>query len=184
MRSLLLSTFILCSVLANAQGKFFTRDGHVKFFSATPVENIEADNHKLTCVLDATSMKFEFAALMKSFEFEKPLMEEHFNENYVESTKFPKATFKGSVQGLDGSDMAKLAAGTKVVAKGTMTIHGVSKEVELPATIESKDGGYYISCKFVVVPEDYDIEIPNTVRDNIAKEIEVTVMAQLKALKG
>ncbi|MBT3648653.1 MAG: YceI family protein [Flavobacteriales bacterium] len=181
MKLLLVSALILCSSVVSAQGKYFTRDGHVKFFSATSVEDIEARNHKLTCVLDAASGQFEFAALMKSFEFKKPLMEEHFNENFVESNKYPKGTFKGSVQGLDGIDMANIPSGTNVVAAGKLEIHGVVKELELAATIESRDGGYAIHSTFKIVPEDYNIEIPNTVRDNIAKVVDVTVEAQLKA---
>jgi len=85
---------------ADAQERYFTREGEVSFFSATPVENIEADNKKLQSVIDISSGAFEFAALVKSFEFEKALMEEHLNENYMESNTYPKATFRGKIQNL------------------------------------------------------------------------------------
>jgi polyisoprenoid-binding protein YceI len=177
-------TFLLVSAMIMAgagisQEKYFTRDGHIKFFSSTPMEDIEADNHKVTSVLDEASGKIEFAANMKSFEFEKALMEEHFNENYVESKEYPKAVFKGSLKGFK---MGDYSAKTEIIAAGTMTMHGVSKEIEIPGTIEFTGGNYHLVSKFMISPEDYNIEIPNTVRDNIAKEMEVTVDAKLGPL--
>jgi hypothetical protein len=94
-----LAALLLLAVSAFSQGKFFTRDAHINFFSSTPMEDINADNQKVQAVLDEASGKLEISALMKSFEFEKALMEEHFNENYAESSTHPKATFKGSVEG-------------------------------------------------------------------------------------
>lgn len=177
MKYALITAALLASLSASSQQKFFTRDGYIRFFSATSMENIEAKNHKVTAVLDEASGKLEFSALMKSFEFEKALMEEHFNENYVESGTYPKATFKGAITSFSKDKYAKEAA---VVAKGTLEIHGVQKEVEVPGTIVKSADGYTIKAKFNVVPEDYKITIPNTVRDNIAKQIEVTVEAPLK----
>ena len=182
MKKIILSAAILASAFAlQAQDKYFTRDGHIKFFSETPMENIEADNHKVTAILDEASGKIEFSALMKSFEFEKALMEEHFNENYVESNTYPKATFKGEIQDFDASKVT--AEGQKVTVKGVLEMHGVSREIEETGTIAMKDGKYMIHSKFMVNPEDYNIEIPNTVRDNIAKELEVTVDVALAIFK-
>lgn len=182
MKSIILTAAItVLSISLNAQDKYFTRDGHIKFFSETPVENIEADNHKVTAILDEATGKIEFSALMKSFEFEKALMEEHFNENYVESNKYPKATFKGEVQNFNAADYA--VPGKEVTVKGVLEMHGVSREIEETGTLTKKDGSYHIDCKFMVNPEDYNIEIPNTVRDNIAKEIEVTIDVTLKIFK-
>lgn len=181
MRSLFaIALFLVAAAGAQAQDKYFTRDGFVKFFSTTSVENIEAKNNKLTAVLDETTGKLEFAALMKAFEFEKALMEEHFNENYVESSTYPKASFKGEIVGFKKGAYANE---TKVKAKGTMEIHGVQKEIEVDGTIHKTAEGYTLKSKFNVTPEDYKIEIPNTVRDNIAKQIEVTVDAKLVPLQ-
>src|SRR5215210_8582560 len=80
-----------------AQDKFFTKSGKISFYSKASLENIEAHNKTVTCVLDTKSGNLQFAVLMKAFEFEKALMQEHFNENYVESHKFPKAEFKGQL---------------------------------------------------------------------------------------
>mgnify|MGYP000849068873 CR=1 FL=1 len=175
----ILAVTLLIAGAGFSQGKYFSRDGHIKFFSSTPIEDIEADNHKVTVVLDEATGKVEFSALIKSFEFEKALMEEHFNENYMESQTYPKATFKGSIKdfktGAYGSE-------TKVMAVGTMSIHGVSKEVEIPGTMSKTGEEYHLSSKFMVNPDDYKIEIPNTVREKIAKELEVTVDAKLGPL--
>jgi YceI-like domain. len=82
---------------ATAQDKYFTKSGKISFYSKSSLENIEAHNKSVTCVLDTKTGNLQFAILMKGFEFEKALMQEHFNENYVESHKFPKADFKGQV---------------------------------------------------------------------------------------
>lgn len=177
-------TLVLLSIALSgavfSQEKYFTRDGHIKFFSTTPMENIEADNHKVTVVLDEATGKLEFSALMKSFEFEKALMEEHFNENYVESKTYPKATFKGSIKDFN---MGIYSAETDVVAVGKLTIHGVTKDVEMPGKISQSKDGYHVTSKFNVNPEDYNIEIPKTVRDNIAEQLELTVDSKLGPLK-
>jgi len=165
---------------ADAQGKYFTRDGHIKFFSSTPIEDIEADNHKVTVVLDEATGKLEFAAVIKSFEFEKALMQEHFNENYMESKTYPKATFKGEVK--DFADQS-FDSDTEVLAVGQLSMHRVTNDVEIPGTIKKGSEGYTLTSKFMVKPEDYKIEIPNTVRDKIAKEVEVTVDCNLAPLK-
>lgn len=158
---------------ASAQDKYFTRDGFIKFYSSTPIEDIEAENHKVTAILDEAAGKLEFSALIKSFEFEKALMEEHFNENYMESNTFPKSTFKGEIVGFDASKASDKPM--DVTVKGTLEMHGVAKEITEKGTVTKQDGKYILKSKMMVNPEDYKIEIPNTVREKIAKELEVTI---------
>lgn len=166
---------LLAPLAMNAQERYATRSGHIKFFSSTPMENIEADNNKVSSVFDATGSAIEFAALIKAFAFDKALMQEHFNENYMESNTHPKATFKGKVSGLPAGATAKPGA-YEVTAAGDLTIHGVTKPVTVPGTITvNADGTLKLDGKFNVKPEDHGIKIPGMVRDNIAKEIEVTV---------
>lgn len=172
------ATFLTSALCA--QDKYFTRDGFIRFYSSTPVENIEAKNKKSTAVLDESTGKVEFAVLIKSFEFEKALMQEHFNENYMESDKFPKSTFKGSIEGFDPKSYVEES---KAVAKGTMDIHGVQRQVVIPGTIHRKGETYILKAKFMLKPEDYNIAIPGAVKDNIAKEIEVTVDCTLAPMK-
>ncbi len=168
---------------ALAQDKYFTKSGQITFFSGTPMENIEAKNSNATSVLDARSGKMEFAVLMKAFKFEKALMEEHFNENYVESGKYPKASFAGVISNIDEIDFKK--DGTyKVKVKGNLTIHGVTKEIESPGTITVQNGVVKANSVFNVAPEDYKIEIPKLVRDKIAKQVKVTVNLDYQPLKS
>ena len=179
----LIFAVVLALSSAVAQDKYFTKNGHIAFFSATPMENIEANNNTATSVLDARSGKMEFAVLMKAFKFEKALMEEHFNENYVESGKYPKATFAGAITNFSSVDLKK--NGTyKVNVKGNLTIHGVTKEVEAPGTVTVENGKIKANSVFNVAPEDYKIEIPKLVREKIAKQIKVTVDMDYQPLKS
>ncbi|MCB9178627.1 MAG: YceI family protein [Flavobacteriales bacterium] len=159
----------------SAQERFATRNGHINFYSSTPVENIEADNNKVTSVFDVASGAIEFAALIKAFEFEKALMQEHFNENYMESNTHPKANFKGKVSGFSAADAGK-AGSYSVDVAGDLTIHGVTKPLTTKATfVVNADGTIKATSDFSVRPEDHGITIPGVVRKNIAEQIKVTV---------
>lgn len=161
--------------------RYITKSGHIKFFSSTPLENIEAHNRTVQMALDSKSGDVVFKVLMKSFQFEKALMQEHFNENFVESHKYPNSTFQGNVIDIDKVDFSKPGK-YDVQVKGTLTIHGVSNEINKPGVITVKDDGVHAEAEFLIAPADYNIEIPAPVRKNIAKEIEVTVDCDLKKL--
>lgn len=170
------------TIPAFAQDKYFTREAKVKFTSDTPMEKIEGANKATSCVLDIATGKMEWKSLIKGFKFEKALMEEHFNENYMESTKYPNATFKGEITNLnevnfrqDGKYNAKV--------KGKMTMHGVTKDIEVPGTVKVSQGKIEVSSNFTVKCEDYNIAIPALVKDNIAKEIKVLVSGVLAPMK-
>lgn len=165
-----------------AQERYATRTGHIAFFSETPVENIEAHNNKVTSVWDVTTGAIQFAALIKAFEFEKALMQEHFNENYMESNTYPKAEFKGTVDGLS-ADQIKEPGTYDVKVTGDLTVHGVTKQVSHPGKITvNEDGSMKAVSEFIVKPEDHDIEIPGVVRNNIAEEITVKVDLDYKKM--
>ena len=132
--------------------------------------------------MDVSSGMMEFAVLMKAFVFEKSLMEEHFNENYVESDKFPKAIFKGMIA--DASSIDKSKDGTyPVKVKGTLTLHGVTKEIETMATFTVKNGALSATTDFKIETADYNIEIPSVVKDKVAKTISINVQANYEPLK-
>ena len=171
----LLTIALLLSLVASAQERYMTRNGHISFHSATPMENIDADNRKVTSVWDATSGAIEFAVLIKAFEFEKALMQEHFNENYMESNTFPKASFKGTLKGVTAEQLKK--AGTyEAQVEGELTIHGVAEPVQSKGTVTVAEGGKVTaSSDFAIRPEDHGIKIPGMVRKNIAEEIQVKV---------
>ena len=166
----LLAGFVLS---ANAQ-KYMTRNGYIGFYSHTPMEDIKGDNNQVASILDTSTGEFVFQVLIKSFHFEKALMEEHFNENYMESEKFPKSSFKGKITDLASVDFSK-PGNYDVTVEGDLNIHNVTNKVIVKGNVEVISGGINANSKFNIVPEDYKINIPGVVRDNIAKNLEVTV---------
>jgi len=179
MKKIVLAVIMLCGVSAAYAQKYMTRTGKITFYSATPLENIEAINNEVACVMNGENGEFIFQVPVKSFKFERSLMEEHFNENYMESTKYPKADYKGKITDLSKVNFSKDGV-YNVNTKGKMKMHGVSKDVELPGSITVKGDKITVYCLFKIVPQDYGIEIPGVVRDKIAKEIEVTVNSILE----
>jgi hypothetical protein len=174
MKRLFLLLFLLNIVLlANAQ-KYMTKNGYIGFLSQTPMETIKADNNQVVGVMDISTGEMVFQALIKSFHFDRALMEEHFNENYMESDKIPKASFKGKITNLSSVDFTK--NGTyEVSVEGDLTIHDVTNKISTKGTIEVVSGGLNANAKFKIVPEEYKITIPGVVRDKIDKNLEVTV---------
>lgn len=161
--------------LSSAQEKFGARDGNITFFSHAPLEDITAVNRNAASVLVPTTGAIEFSVLIKAFEFEKAMMQVHFNENYMESSVYPKAKFKGKLQPKSGDDLSK--PGSYVVpVDGTLSIHGVDRPLHTEARLTvSPEGTIQASSKFNVRPEDHGISVPGVVRDKIAKSMEVTV---------
>ena len=125
---LLLPLVILVPVNIFAQDRFGARDGEISFFSSTPFEDIKAENHKVASVYDVPTGTIEFSALIKAFEFPKAMMQEHFNEDYLESDKYPKATFKGNLTVAPGDDPGK-AGRHAVKVEGDLVLHGVTRHI-------------------------------------------------------
>jgi len=171
------------SFTTSAQGKFYTKSGKVSFFSSTPLEDIAAVNKSVVCLLDSKSGDMQFGAMMKGFEFKKALMQEHFNADYVESSKFPKAEFKGQIT--NNNSISYTTDGNYIAnVKGQLTIHGVTKEVETTGNISVQNGKVVLSSTFNVLVADYNITIEKLYRDNIAKSIKVTVDCTLGPLSN
>lgn len=176
----ILVMFLMVSQLS-AQ-KFITKTGYIKFYSETPMETILGENKQVNAAYDHESAAFVFKVLMKSFDFEKALMQEHFNENYVESDAFPVAIFKGKILNNEAIDLSKNGF-IDVQVKGDLTIHGVTKSIETTGSMEILDGKITAKSVFMVKPSDYDIKIPGAVVKNIAEQIEVTVDVELQKLE-
>ena len=174
MKRLALIILLLSMFLAMNAQKYMTRNGYIGFFSSTPLEDIKGDNNQVASVIDISTGEIVFQVLIKSFKFEKALMEEHFNENYLESEKYPKSTFKGKITNLAAVDFNKPGQ-YDVTVEGDLNIHDVTKKISVKGSIEIIPGGINANSKFNIVPEDYKIKIPSVVRNNIAKIIEVTV---------
>lgn len=162
--------FILMTVAASAQQRYVTHTGHVSFYSHAPIEDIEADNHAVSSIISNGQLVFDVP--MKSFEFKKSLMQEHFNENYLESDKYPKATFKGMILAFDKIDLKK--DGTYPVdVEGDMTIHGVTNKIKTKGSIAVKGNTLHAEAAFPIALKDYKIKIPSLVITNIAEVVQV-----------
>ena len=177
------AALVLFTTAVNAQDRYFTKTGTIAFFSKASLEDIEAKNKTVTAVLDTKSGAVQFSVQMKGFEFEKKLMQEHFNENYMESGKYPKADFKGAVANNSSVNYSKDGS-YNVTVKGKMTIHGVTKDVEAPGTIKVSAGKIEATSTFNILLADYNISIPSVVKDKISNSIKITVDTKLEPLKS
>ena len=162
--------------------KYFTKGATISFFSDTPMEKIEAHSKSAVAVLDKETGQLEFSVLVKSFHFDKALMQEHFNENYMESHKFPKSTFKGKINDLSKVNFDKKGK-YAVKVNGELTMHGVTQKIVNEAFIIIDDKGIQCQSEFEVAVADYNIAIPAVVREQIAKSVKIKVAATLNLLK-
>jgi polyisoprenoid-binding protein YceI len=151
--------------------KFRSESSTVHFYSDAPMEDIEASNPDGKSVIDISSGRLVFSIPIKSFSFEKSLMQEHFNENYLESDKYPDATFKGELMDFDPAVMEW----QKVKARGIMDIHGVERNIEVEGDIQISGGKIKIKAEFPIALKDYKIKIPKVVFYNIAEVVDVTI---------
>lgn len=175
---LLLNALVTLGV---AQGKYMTKTGEVTFFSSAPLEDIEAVNQKVQSVIDMDTKTVVISMLINNFVFDKRLMQEHFNENYMESEKYPKSIFKGSFESDD--DLTK--PGTyEVKVSGEMTIHGVTNPVNTLGYITVDEKGVKAETKFDIKIADYDVKIPRMVFKNIAEVVEVTAILEYAPLNN
>ncbi|MBL7745092.1 MAG: YceI family protein [Chitinophagaceae bacterium] len=186
MKKIILLLLAVSCLAAGSYGqKYFTKNGKINFdaTSSGSPEKIEGVNRTVTCVVDAKTGNMQFAVLMKGFEFERALMEEHFNENYAESDKFPKAEFKGAIANNEKVNYGK--DGTySVTVKGKLTMHGETKDVEAEGKITIQGGKVSAVADFNVLLSDYKIAIPGLVADKVSKTAKISVACSLEPLKG
>jgi len=161
--------------------QYYSKTGKVTFVSDAPLEKIEAHNNNGYVVFDSATGNIEWSVLIKGFQFVKALMQDHFNENYMESQKFPKGIFKGTVTNMKDVHLDKDGDYT-VNVKGQLTLHGVTKPFNPTGHVTVKSGVITSTSDFDIMVEDFDIEIPKVVKDNIAKTVKVSVVAELQKL--
>ena len=157
-----------------AQTRYMDRAGKASFFSKAPLENIEAHNDQVLSLLDPAKGEVAVSMLMKGFQFEKALMQEHFNEKYIESDKYPKATFKGKIKDMSKLDLTKDGNYTVEVV-GEVTLHGETKPLETKVNFTVKGASVQANSTFRLRVDDFKISIPTLVVRNIAEEVEVKV---------
>jgi hypothetical protein len=171
------------TVSLKAQDKFFTKTGRISFYSVAPLEDIEAHHRSVTAILDSKAGTLQFMLLVNGFEFEKELMQEDFNADYLETPKFPKSEFKGQILNntainytKDGEYQAKV--------KGTLLLHGESKDMEASGKLTVRGGKIIINATFNILLSDYKIPISKLVKDKISNKVKITMDATLDPLKS
>lgn len=182
MRILILMMCVIGVQAVTAQ-KYFSKAGTVSFMSNAPLEKIEAKNASASTVIDAATGNMEWAVLIQGFQFEKALMQDHFNENYMESSKFPKAKFKGKIDNWTSVNLAKDGE-YPVKVSGALEIHGVTKQITAEGRIIVKGKTFAAKSKFSVLVADYDIAIPKVVAENIAKQVDIEVHADYQPMNS
>lgn len=178
----IVSCTLLSTLFVSAQDKYYTKSGSIDFVSKGEIETIQALHKSVTCVLDSKTGAVQFAVLMKGFEFKKALMQEHFNENYVESDKYPKAEFRGQITNNNEIGYTKEGAYTAHV-KGKLTMHGQTQDVETDGKITVKGEKLLAGSTFTIQMSDYNISIPTLVKQNISNTVTINVNCSLEPLK-
>lgn len=179
MKKIIILALIVVSALGFAQEKLISKSGKLTLEASVPAfEEIKATNTGVTVVLNSKTGEIASLALMKGFRFKIALMEEHFNENYVESDKYPKATFKGKIDNFDAT--ALTATAKEYTIKGKMELHGKSKDITITAKIRKTDAGIEIISNFSVLASDYDIQIPSVVKNKVSNKINLKLEATVK----
>ncbi|RYE00423.1 MAG: YceI family protein [Sphingobacteriales bacterium] len=176
---LLPALMLLATLNAGAQARSAFGTNTVSFFSSAPLEDIEATNKSATAVIDWDKRAYLISIPIKGFQFKSGLMQTHFNENYLESDKYPDCTFRGTFNG--PVDLTK-DGDYPITANGDLTLHGVTKQRSIPATIKVRNGQVSVYSKFPIRVADHKISIPKMVFKKIAETVDVTINAQLVRL--
>ena len=177
MKYLILVAMIMTSSFSFAQ-KYFTKTGKTEFkASVEAFEPVEATNNSTTAILNVATGDVASLLFVKSFKFEIALMEEHFNENYMDSDVHPKATFKGKLGDFDVSKLSDTFQSFPL--SGVLTVKGKNKNVTTTAQLKMVEGKIYVESHFSVKPEEFDIEIPGVVKEKIAKSINIDLHYEL-----
>jgi hypothetical protein len=179
MKKLFVFAVLLIATATFAQDKMITKNGKITFEASVPAfEEVKAKNENVTCVLNSKTGDIASLALIKGFKFKLALMEEHFNENYMNSDTYPKSTFKGKI--LDFNVDALTATAKEYTMKGKLELHGKTNELTTTAKIRKTDAGIEIISTFNVNASDYDIEIPSVVKSKVSNKVAVKTEFILK----
>jgi len=177
-------TFILVASagILNAQ-VFSTSTGNVNFISKTKFEEFQATNKQVSAAISAEKGVLQFKVPVNSFQFEKDLMQQHFQENYMESATYPNSTFKGKINSEKGKVNFATDGSYKVVVDGALEMHGVSKDISVPGTITVKGGKVTLAADFTILCSDYNVKIPKNNMNQVSNSIDITVNCELSPKK-
>ena len=159
---------------------YITRNGKITFFSKTKIEDIKAKNNEVFSSLNSQTGALQYLVLIKSFQFKKAAMQQHFNEKeYMNSSEFPKSEFKGTITNLSAIDFKKDGS-YPAIAEGDLTMHGVTNKVKINGTITIKGGKIASTAVFKVKLSDYGIKVPVIVTSKIAETVDINVDCDYK----
>ena len=168
---------LMLTVVVDLEAQKFVSDKTtVGFYSHAAIEDIKAENQKGSSLFDAGTGDIAFVIPIKEFQFAKALMKEHFNEKYMDTERYPKSTFQGKINGYDPS----VSTEQSVTATGKLIIHGVTQNVDIPGKISKVGESLLMTSTFIIKLEDYKIEIPQLMWQNIAEQVEVTLNFSFK----
>jgi hypothetical protein len=178
-KALLIAMLYVCAI-GHSQEKMISKSGKITFEgSVASFEEVKAINNNVTFILNPATGEIASLALMKGFRFKVALMEEHFNENYIETDRYPKATFRGKIEGFD---LESLRVNPKdFIIKGKLELHGKSRDIITKARISKSVSGISILSDFSVNASDFNIEIPSLVKSKVSNKINIQVAAVLGA---
>ncbi len=173
MKKITFIVLVFIGLSAFGQSKYLTKTGALDFEASVPsFEEVAAKNSSVTAILNTENGEFAALALVKAFRFKNALMEEHFNENYAESDKHPKATFRGKIDGFDFENLS--ASESSASVNGSLTFHGVTKDLkDILLTMKLVDSKIVLSGSFKVLVSDFEIEIPKIVANKLSNEVSV-----------
>lgn len=172
MKKLILLSALLITAVSFAQDKMITKTGKITFEASVPTfEEVKAKNDGVTCVLNPKTGEIASLALIKGFRFKLALMEEHFNENYIESDTYPKSTFRGKIENFDATALTPTAKEFRI--NGKLELHGKAKDISIMAKIRKADGGIEIISNFDLNADDFAIKIPSVVKSKVSNTVNV-----------
>ena len=173
--TLFVTVLLFVTVSVKAQDMHLTRNGQITFFSTTPLEDIKATNNEVSSVLNTKTGALQFIVLIKSFQFKKASMQQHFNQkNYMDSDNFPKSEFKGNITDLSKIDFKKEGV-YPITVEGHLTMHGITNKIKTTGTVTVKDGKISTTSKFNITLADYKVSVPAFQASKVAEVVEVTV---------
>ena len=178
MKNTLITLIFLALTTVGFSQKMMTRSGEIKFDATVPgaLDPVIGTSNTVSSIFDKTTGELVVQGLVKSFKFKSPLMEEHFNENYMESDKLPKTSFKGKIVGYDGK------AGSYEV-DGDLTIHGVTNKVKTKVTVSSASGKVAVAGTFTVKLNDYKLDVPAMAKKTLAETAKISLKLELEDKK-
>ncbi len=178
MKKVIFMLLLVANTAAVSAQKYFTKTGFTEFkASVEAFEPVEAINESTTAILNTETGEVAALMFIRAFHFKVALMEEHFNENYMDSDQYPKTTFKGNLEGFDINALTDEPQEFPVT--GVMTMRGVDKEIKTVAIISKKGDQILVNSNFTVKPEDFNIEIPSVVASKIAESVNINLEYEL-----